>query len=386
MRLAVLTPDVSENCLGRAHVLARLLAPTHAATIIGPQFGKGLWPPLAQGTSVPIVGIPMARSGLRQGLAGWRQVERLLAEHDAVYVSKPFATSLRTADRTGLPTLLDIDDWEPGILADYKARSGWFERVRTRGLDPFSLHHRQPWNVRRGDRAATKVAHRTVSNRFLQERYGGTLVWHARDTEAFDPARIDATAARARLGLAPEHKVVLFLGTPRRHKGLEDLADAVASLPDPAIRLVIAGADGSHRGLEMQADLRRRCPDRLVLLPEQPFSLAPEVLAVANVVSIPSRPTESSRGQMPAKVFDAMAMAKPVVATQISDLPEVLEGCGRTVPGADVPALAAALRDLLDDPATARNLGAKARERCIARYSEHALRPVMQAFVREALG
>ena len=34
---------------------------------------------------------------------------------------------------------------------------------------------------------------------------------------------------------------------------------------------------------------------------------------------------------MPAKVFDAMAMAKPIIATNVSDLPEFLDGCGWTV-------------------------------------------------------
>src|SRR5207237_10681653 len=107
-----------------------------------------------------------------------------------------FGTSLRAARKAvgRERVLLDIDDWEPGILADYKERSGMRQRLRTGGLDPRSLHHRQPWNVRLGERGARRVAHRTVSNRFLQRRYGGTLVWHARDTDAFDPAKVDGAA------------------------------------------------------------------------------------------------------------------------------------------------------------------------------------------------
>jgi glycosyltransferase involved in cell wall biosynthesis len=159
----------------------------------------------------------------------------------------------------------------------------------------------------------------------------------------------------------------------------------VASLPDPRTRLLVVGADPSPRGREMSDDLRRRCGGRLVLHPPQPFQDAPRALAAADVVAIPSRPSQASQGQMPAKVFDAMAMAKPVVATAVSDLPEVLEGCGRTVAGADPGALAAALQELLADPALRREMGKRARARCVERYSHAAMRPVVQKFVAEAL-
>jgi glycosyltransferase involved in cell wall biosynthesis len=72
---------------------------------------------------------------------------------------------------------------------------------------------------------------------------------------------------------------------------------------------------------------------------------------------------------MPLKVFDAMAMARPIVATTVPDLPLVLEGCGRLVPPGDVDALTAAISELLSDPVAARALGERARARCLERYS-----------------
>jgi glycosyltransferase involved in cell wall biosynthesis len=64
-----------------------------------------------------------------------------------------------------------------------------------------------------------------------------------------------------------------------------------------------------------------------------------------------------------------MAMGRPVVASAVSDLPEVLDGCGRLVPPGDGAALAAALGELLADSAQARELGDRARARCLERYS-----------------
>jgi glycosyltransferase involved in cell wall biosynthesis len=95
----------------------------------------------------------------------------------------------------------------------------------------------------------------------------------------------------------------------------------------------------------------------------------PKLLAAADVVAIPQLDTEATRYQMPMKVYDCMAMAKPIVASAISDLPPTLEGCGRLVPPGQVAPLAAAIADLLNNPETARALGAKARARCLENYS-----------------
>ena len=75
-----------------------------------------------------------------------------------------------------------------------------------------------------------------------------------------------------------------------------------------------------------------------------------------------------------AKIFDAMALAKPVVSTRVSMIPEILEGCGVVVEPGDVRALAGGLRRLLDDPAAAAELGRRARIRCEAQYSFRAAR------------
>lgn len=65
---------------------------------------------------------------------------------------------------------------------------------------------------------------------------------------------------------------------------------------------------------------------------------------------------------MPAKIFDAMAMGRPIVATAVSDIPDILsEGCGLIVTPGDVYALAEAIAYMLDDPAAAERMGFAAR-------------------------
>ena len=80
---------------------------------------------------------------------------------------------------------------------------------------------------------------------------------------------------------------------------------------------------------------------------------------------------------MPAKLFDAMALGRPIVSTAVSMIPEILEGCGLLVPPGDAIALRAAIGRLLTDPGAAAELGRRARQRCAERYSFTAARTVL---------
>jgi glycosyltransferase involved in cell wall biosynthesis len=162
----------------------------------------------------------------------------------------------------------------------------------------------------------------------------------------------------------------MFLGTPRAHKGVDDLVEAVG-LVGGDVRLVLVGVAGG------EAAGRWGRQPHVRLVGEVAFDDVPRYLIAADAVAVPQRATSDTVGQVPAKVFDAMALARPIVSTAVSMIPEILEGCGRLVPPGDVPALAGAIRRLLDDPGAAAALGRRARERCEARYSFRAARATL---------
>jgi glycosyltransferase involved in cell wall biosynthesis len=111
----------------------------------------------------------------------------------------------------------------------------------------------------------------------------------------------------------------------------------------------------------------------------------PQHLVAADVVAVPQRATSDTLGQVPAKIFDAMALGRPIVSTAVSMIPEILEGCGVLVPPGDAVALAGALRRLLDDPASAAVIGQRARERCRSHYSFESARAALFPVVERAL-
>jgi glycosyltransferase involved in cell wall biosynthesis len=364
VKVTVVAFDLSDNATGRADLLARLLAPRHDVTVVGPRFGAEVWAPARDGP-VRYRAVPGAR--YPRFLRALPDLLRLI-DGDLILASKPRPTSyglaLLARRQRRRPLILDVDDWEVGFF--YRAR-GWSRVGRFLNVgNPNGL----PWTwlAERRVRAADAVV---VASRFLERRFGGTLIPHVRDTDAWDPARHDPAAARAKLGVGGDQRVVMFLGTPRGHKGVDDLMEAVGGLGGGVV-LALVGADPAG-----EAARRWAARDFVRLTGTIPFDEVPGYLAAADVVAVPQRATSDTLGQVPAKLFDAMAMARPIVSTAVSMIPEVLEGSGVVVAPGDPGALREALRGLLDDPARAAALGARARARCVERYSFAAARAVL---------
>jgi len=372
VKISILAPDLSDNSTGRADLFARLLASRWPVEVVGPRFGGELWRPSRDG-DVAHRAVPAGRyPGF---LADAGRVANL-ADGDLLVAVKPrpssFGVALLAQRRRPRPLLLDIDDWELGFFY----RAGFWGRVgRALNLgDPNGLTW--TWLAERRVRRADAL---TVASRFLQQRFGGTLVPHVRDTEAWSPERFPRAEARRRLGLDGE-KVVMFLGTPRAHKGVDDLVAAVATLTPP-VRLVLVGTPPAS-----PAGRRWAARPFVTALGEIPFGDVPRYLAAADAVAVPQRDTADTLGQVPAKLFDAMALARPIVSTTVSMIPEILDGCGVLVPPGDVAALASALRRVLERPDEAGELGRRARERCEARFSFRAARAVLFPLVERLLG
>jgi len=355
VKVSVLAADLSDNATGRADLLARLLSARYDVEVVGPRFGADVWMPAREG-AIPQRSV---RAGRYPGFA--RHIPALLdlVDGDVIVASKPRATSFGLAllarARRRRPLVLDIDDWEIGFFS----RSGPWGRIG-RALNvanPNGL----PWTWL-AEKLVSRADAITVASRFLERRFGGTLLPHVRDTEAWDPGRYDRAATRRRLGVDGE-KVVMFLGTPRGHKGVDDLVEAVGSL-GPGVILALVGVDAARSGAQ-----RWSAPAYVRVTGEIPFDDVPRYLIGADVVAVPQRDTMDTVGQVPAKLFDAMALARPIVSTSVSMIPEILEGCGVVVEPGNVSALAGAIKRLLDNPVDAADLGRRARERCESRYS-----------------
>ena len=92
----------------------------------------------------------------------------------------------------------------------------------------------------------------------------------------------------------------------------------------------------------------------------------PALLAAADVCVLPAEAEACGR-----VLLEAMAMAKPVVATASGGTPEIVQDgvTGILVPPGDAGAVAAALENLLRDPGRAGSMGAAGRDRAVAHFT-----------------
>jgi glycogen(starch) synthase len=176
-----------------------------------------------------------------------------------------------------------------------------------------------------------------------------------------DLADVRSAAAR-RPPLELRHPALVFIGRLERRKGIDELAGALPQLLDQDRRLhaYLVGRDPGEEGGALTArfwDAVAPVADRVHMVGELPRPEALSIVARADVVALPSR--WESFGYV---AVEAMALGRPVVATETGGFAELIED-GRTgwlVPPGDPEALLAGLAKCLADPAAAR-IGEQAR-------------------------
>jgi glycosyltransferase involved in cell wall biosynthesis len=244
--------------------------------------------------------------------------------------------------------------------------------------------HRPGWQALL-DRSTARRVDRYVTNseagaRFLEsERRVPSarvrVVPNGIDVEAFAACTTRRQETRAELGIGPDVPVLLTVANLRPPKGLDVLVEtasrlaaaaasgAVDSSSGPPLVWLIAG-DGPLAGA-LESDLSRRGLTEIV----RPLGFRcdiGELAAAADLFCLTSR-----REGVPVAILEAMAVGRPVVATRVGGVSElVVDGeTGLLVPPGDPTELATALRTLLDHPERRARLGAAGQERARARHA-----------------
>jgi D-inositol-3-phosphate glycosyltransferase len=286
------------------------------------------------------------------------------------------------------PTVLHTTtDWTNGVVTGAVARAlgiPWVYEVRGSLEDT--------WAAGRGTAGARRAAAASERHRLLRDRE--TAVARSADhvvtlsrTQAddlvargVDPARLtvvpngvdpallrtDLTAPRAResLGLPAEGVWVGTVSSLVDYEGLDTLLDAVALLRADGldVRACLVGDGVARRSLERHAA-------RLGLGPHAAFpgrvGRDDAVLhhQALDVFAVPRRDVRVCRVVTPLKPVEAMACRRPVVASDLPALAEVVSepGSGVLAPAGDAPAWATALRALAEDPDLRASLGEAGR-------------------------
>ena len=203
-----------------------------------------------------------------------------------------------------------------------------------------------------------------------------------------NPVNID----RFKPGLSPPPimsdglRTIFWVGRITEDKGVGDLIEAfkIVLENNGDIKLVIGGTTSSP----YVESLKRKCvelniKDKVIFTGGIPNEKVPNYMANCSIFVYPSRGGEG----IPRALLEAMACAAPVVATNVSGIPEAVEHMktGLMVKPQDIQQLATAINTLLNDEKLAKNLGREARKKIEREFSYETVIPQIAEVLKESV-
>jgi glycosyltransferase involved in cell wall biosynthesis len=370
LTVAVIAWDVGHNPLGRAYMLAEALSRYFHVILLGPSFSRyndRVWEPL-KNSEIEVLQLP--GKDFPEFLT---VVEKACAriEADIIVACKSRLPSIQLGlmmkQFKNRPLFIDVDDDELSFFQQ-KMRLSLNDITDLNQFKDISIPFEETW-TRFAESLLPYADGIMVSNHALGKKFGGMVIPHARDASRFDPVLYDKNRRRRELGMDLNDKIVLFLGTPREHKGVTEVLSAIQACGNPGYKLCVMGTPPEKY---YEDKIRQMGGDTLIMLPDQPFEKLAENLMIADLVCLIQKPdSDISKFQLPAKVIDALAMGIPVLATATAPLePLIKDGVVEPV---DENGLARSIDRMLSDIDAYRLKQLAKREIFLKQYSYDAI-------------
>jgi glycosyltransferase involved in cell wall biosynthesis len=333
--------------------LARQLG--HRLTVIVPRFGDEREPPFP---AVRLRRLPVNKLsrlwpsgwwgywerqwyGRRAGseLGGFRREEDLIYTRDLMCACELIGR--------GFPVFYEVHDLEashPGLKSERLKK--WLQEADLRAL-----------TGARGVASLTEAFRTEVIARKWQDASRVFVIPDAYDDAIFFPR--DKQGARKTLGIDQDAPVVAYAGLTFRYRGLDLLVRAMGAWNDPRAQLILVGGRPFEIPELQELAARAGIADRVTFLGRQPPEEVAKVLAAADTLVIPDSVTDDTAS--PLKMFEYMAMARPIVSVDRPSLREIMGETAIYYPRGNVPVLASALARAIAPEGAA--LGERARLR-----------------------
>ena len=364
MNLLYLTHHRRFKCFARPGLFARLMVKAgHQVTVVCTADTARFTDRESESEGVRYLEIADVLPG--QLRSGWdpvsilRRLRRLSgSSFDALHLfeTRPATIfpALQLARRTGLPLVMDWNDWwgRGGLIRELRPR--WYQ-ILFEGFETYFEEHFR-----------TRATATTVISHALGERAASLGVPHntihwipgAADIRRFQP--MDQAQTRAALGLDPQAFLMGFSAMDVINDApfvFKAAARVVAG--EPRARLVMMGRD-----FPVLHELARNhgISDRFIHLGLFPQDRLPVPLAAMDVFLLPYTQRISNLGRWPNKVGDYLASGRPVITNPTGEMSQLFEHQeGGLLVGETPEAFASAILDLARDPARRIELGRQAR-------------------------
>jgi PEP-CTERM/exosortase A-associated glycosyltransferase len=272
----------------------------------------------------------------------------LIHAHSPVLCAVP---ALRAGRALGLPVVYEVRAfWEDAAVDHGTDRAG---SIRYRAIRAV-----ETWACRSADHVVV------ICGAMVDELAGRgiprdkiDISWNGIDPGSFQPGRPDLDFAREH-GLEGK-RILGFLGSFYGYEGLELLVSAMESLASRRgdLRLLLVG--GGPREQALRDQVRSKGLEQVVVMPGRiPKERIPGLYGLVDILAYPRYSTRLTELVTPLKPLEAMAMGKPLVASDIGGHRELIQHrrTGFLFSPGSVPALALAIETVLDDEALRADL------------------------------
>ena len=303
LNVAISGWDLSHNAAGRAITLAELYQYSgfKNVTVIGSLLQnkkktKSLWEPIRE-HCIPFSFFEIDLNNIDLLL---HKTINFVINHpfDIVHLSKPRITNILLGVLYkyiwNSTVFIDIDDEELAFIRNNSSRKFSSKEIKSPIWTELSLKFYDIFNGV------------TVSNPALQRKYGGTIIPHVRNEQIFKPSLSLKKQNRKLYGIKDDDIVVLFFGTPKRHKGLLETAKAIAEVEYKNIIFMIVGDFDEQ---QLKKELINIEGVNYLFLPNQPYNKIRDIVSVGDIcILMQDKSSEIAKYQLPAKLIDSLAM------------------------------------------------------------------------------
>lgn len=258
------------------------------------------------------------------------------------------------------------DLWPEAILAVGAMQEGWVIRIFKKIAK--ILYHRADAITTVGEGYKQQIVDwYGIAPGKIHLMPGGVLA------EQFTPKQSQAEA-RKQLGLPQQGFFALYIGTHGHAHRLDVVLRAAQLLKNhPHITFLFVGEGAEKAALKALA-AQLGVADRCVFVDQQPKAAVPMWYDAADIALVLLKDDPLFRGTVPSKLYEAMAMQKPVLCNVAGVCSEMIEqaGAGITIPPENPQALADAVLQLAESRDSAE-IGTCARAFVLQHYDRHVI-------------
>jgi glycosyltransferase involved in cell wall biosynthesis len=135
------------------------------------------------------------------------------------------------------------------------------------------------------------------------------------DLEKFNP-QVDGSSIQEKYGIEKDDLLLFFMGWIYDFSGMKEVAESLSTTDYEKIKVMIVGDGDLYKPLLIMKS-EKKLDGKLILTGKIPFEEIPEHIAAADICLLPAYKNEIMMNIVPIKIYEYMAMGKPVIATNL---------------------------------------------------------------------